>query len=205
MKPIQTFMEGLLNKDNKTKTMSMVDVFLNNCTERDPLSVWDAFENTGICKTSGRLTYDGYTLVKMSHDSEQTSIKIPIENTIFYNAKTPKSKNIIVFELLIKNDWIRTCVYDTNYIPHDSYNPRDKEMMVPVKEAIEMLRALLESNKFTAYPVQDSLKNLIRNLKTTNLRDDHGNIIMAVKISNIIKRWLEKMDSLNGYKKERGT
>ena len=190
MKPIQTFMEGLLNKDNKTKTMSMVDVFLNNCTERDPLSVWDAFENTGICKTSGGLIYDGYTLVKMSHDSEQTSIKIPIGNTIFYNAKTPKSKDIIVFELLIKNDWIRTCVYDTNYIPHDSYNLRDKEMMVSIKEAIEMVRALLESDKFKINSVQDSLKNLIRNLKTTNLRDDHGNIIMAVKISNIIKRWL---------------
>ena len=63
MKTLQYFTEDLLNKDNKTKAMSMVDVFLEDCIEGDPLSVWDAFKNTGICKTSERLVYDGYAYV----------------------------------------------------------------------------------------------------------------------------------------------
>lgn len=197
MKTLQYFTEGLLNKDNKTKTMSMVDVFLGDCIEGDPLSVWDAFKNTGICKTSERLVYDGYAYVHVEAVSKRLSIRIPIENTTFYNMGNQEDRNIIVFEMVIQGKRAYTDVCGNDYeIPIPS-NPRDKEMMVPIKEAIEMLRALLESNKFTAYPIQDSLKNLIRNLKTTNLRDDHDNIIMDVKISNIIKRWLEK----NGFTK----
>ena len=197
MKTLQYFMEGLLNKDNKTKAMSMVDVFLGDCIEGDPLSVWDAFKNTGICKTSERLVYDGYAYVHVEAVSKRLSIRIPIENTTFYNMGNQEDMNIIVFEMVIQGKRAYTDVCGDDYeIPIPS-NPRDKEMMVPIKEAIEMLRALLESNKFTAYPIQDSLKNLIRNLKTTNLRDDHDNIIMDVKISNIIKRWLEK----NGFTK----
>lgn len=175
----------------------MVDVFLGDCIEGDPLSVWDAFKNTGICKTSERLVYDGYAYVHVEAVSKRLSIRIPIENTIFYNMGNQEDMNIIVFEMVIQGKRAYTDVCGDDYeIPIPS-NPRDKEMMVPIKEAIEMLRALLESNKFTAYPIQDSLKNLIRNLKTTNLRDDHDNIIMDVKISNIIKRWLEK----NGFTK----
>lgn len=175
----------------------MVDVFLDDCIEGDPLSVWDAFKNTGICKTSERLVYDGYAYVHVEAVSKRLSIRIPIENTTFYNMGNQEDMNIIVFEMVIQGKRAYTDVCRDDYeIPIPS-NPRDKEMMVPIKEAIEMLRALLESNKFTAYPIQDSLKNLIRNLKTTNLRDDHDNIIMDVKISNIIKRWLEK----NGFTK----
>lgn len=197
MKTLQYFTEGLLNKDNKTKAMSMVDVFLGDCIEGDPLSVWDAFKNTGICKTSERLVYDGYAYVHVEAVSKRLSIRIPIENTTFYNMGNQEDMNIIVFEMVIQGKRAYTDVCGDDYeIPIPS-NPRDKEMMVPIKEAIEMLRALLESNKFTAFPIQDSLKNLIRNLKTTNLRDDHDNIIMDVKISNIIKRWLEK----NGFTK----
>ena len=197
MKTLQYFTEGLLNKDNKTKAMSMVDVFLGDCIEGDPLSVWDAFKNTGICKTSERLVYDGYAYVHVEAVSKRLSIRIPIENTTFYNMGNQEDMNIIVFEMVIQGKRAYTDACSADYeIPIPS-NPRDKEMMVPIKEAIEMLRALLESNKFTAYPIQDSLKNLIRNLKTTNLRDDHDNIIMDVKISNIIKRWLEK----NGFTK----
>lgn len=197
MKTLQYFTEGLLNKDNKTKAMSMVDVFLGDCIEGDPLSVWDAFKNTGICKTSERLVYDGYAYVHVGAVSKRLSIRIPIENATFYNMGNQEDRNIIVFEMVIQGKRAYTDVCGDDYeIPIPS-NPRDKEMMVPIKEAIEMLRALLESNKFTAYPIQDSLKNLIRNLKTTNLRDDHDNIIMDVKISNIIKRWLEK----NGFTK----
>lgn len=197
MKTLQYFTEGLLNKDNKTKAMSMVDVFLGDCIEGDPLSVWDAFKNTGICKTSERLVYDGYAYVHVEAVSKRLSIRIPIENTTFYNMGNQEDMNIIVFEMVIQGKRAYTDVCGDDYeIPIPS-NPRDKEMMVPIKEAIEMLRALLESNKFTAYPIQDSLKNLIRNLKTTNLRDDHDNIIMDVKISNIAKRWLEK----NGFTK----
>ena len=197
MKTLQYFTEGLLNKDNKTKAMSMVDVFLEDCIEGDPLSVWDAFKNTGICKTSERLVYDGYAYVHVEAVSKRLSIRIPIENTTFYNMGNQEDRNIIVFEMVIQGKRAYTDVCGDDYeIPIPS-NPRDKEMMVPIKEAIEMLRALLESNKFMAYPIQDSLKNLIRNLKTTNLRDDHGNIIMDVKISNIAKRWLEK----NGFTK----
>lgn len=197
MKTLQYFMEGLLNKDNKTKAMSMVDVFLGDCIEGDPLSVWDAFKNTGICKTSERLVYDGYAYVHVEAVSKRLSIRIPIENTTFYNMGNQEDRNIIVFEMVIQGKRAHTDVCRDDYeIPIPS-NPGDKEMMVPIKEAIEMLRALLESNKFTAYPIQDSLKNLIRNLKTTNLRDDHDNIIMDVKISNIAKRWLEK----NGFTK----
>lgn len=197
MKTLQYFTEGLLNKDNKTKAMSMVDVFLGDCIEGDPLSVWDAFKNTGICKTSERLVYDGYAYVHVEAVSKRLSIRIPIENTTFYNMGNQEDMNIIVFEMVIQGKRGYTDVCSADYeIPIPS-NPRDKEMMVPIKEAIEMLRALLESNKFTAYPIQDSLKNLIQNLKTTNLRDDHDNIIMDVKISNIAKRWLEK----NGFTK----
>ena len=163
-----------------------------DCIEGDPLSVWDAFKNTGICKTSERLVYDGYAYVHVEAVSKRLSIRIPIENTTFYNMRNQEDMNIIVFEMVIQGKRAYTDACSADYeIPIPS-NPRDKEMMVPIKEAIEMLRALLESNKFTAYPIQDSLKNLIRNLKTTNLRDDHDNIIMDVKISNITKRWLEK-------------
>lgn len=197
MKTLQYFTEGLLNKDNKTKAMSMVDVFLGDCIEGDPLSVWDAFKNTGICKTSERLVYDGYAYVHVEAVSKRLSIRIPIENTTFYNMGNQEDMNIIVFEMVIQGKRAYTDACSADYeIPIPS-NSRDKEMMVPIKEAIEMLRALLESNKFTAYPIQDSLKNLIRNLKTTNLRDDHDNIIMDVKISNIAKSWLEK----NGFTK----
>lgn len=168
-----------------------------DCIEGDPLSVWDAFKNTGICKTSERLVYDGYAYVHVEAVSKRLSIRIPIENATFYNMGNQEDRNIIVFEMVIQGKRTYTDVCRDDYeIPIPS-NPRDKEMMVPIKEAIEMLRALLESNKFTAYPIQDSLKNLIQNLKTTNLRDDHDNIIMDVKISNIAKRWLEK----NGFTK----
>lgn len=197
MKTLQYFTEGLLNKDNKTKAMSMVDAFLGDCIEGDPLSVWDAFKNTGICKTSERLVYDGYAYVHVEAVSKRLSIRIPIENATFYNTENQEDRNIIVFEMVIQGKRAYTDVCKVDYEIPIPFNPRDKEMMVPIKEAIEMLRALLESNKFTAYPIQDSLKNLIRNLKTTNLRDDHGNIIMDVKISNITKRWLEK----NGFTK----
>lgn len=197
MKTLQYFTEGLLNKDNKTKAMSMVDVFLEDCIEGDPLSVWDAFKNTGICKTSRRLTYDGYTLVRMGADSKEISIKIPIENSTFYNCETPTHKNIIVFELIIRKAQISTYIYLTNYIPHDSYDPRDKEMLVPIKESIEMMRTLLESDKFKIKPMSNSMEGLIRKINKTNICDDHDNIIMDVKISNIAKRWLEK----NGFTK----
>ena len=202
MKTLQYFTEGLLNKDNKTKAMSMVDVFLGDCIEGDPLSVWDAFENTGICKTSGRLVYDGYAYVHVEAISKRLSIRIPIENTTFYNIKNRKYKNIIVFEMVAQGRRAYTNVCRVDYeIP---FNSQDKGLMVPIKEAIEMLRALLESNKFTAYPIQDSLKFLIGKFNEANVYDDHGNPILSTKIINIIKRWLEK-NSLNGYKKERGT
>lgn len=194
---ITIFYGGPVKQGQQNKGHVHGRCILGDCIEGDPLSVWDAFKNTGICKTSERLVYDGYAYVHVEAVSKRLSIRIPIENTTFYNMGNQEDMNIIVFEMVIQGKRAYTDVCGDDYeIPIPS-NPRDKEMMVPIKEAIEMLRALLESNKFTAYPIQDSLKNLIRNLKTTNLRDDHDNIIMDVKISNIIKRWLEK----NGFTK----
>ena len=194
---ITIFYGGPVKQGQQNKGHVHGRCILGDCIEGDPLSVWDAFKNTGICKTSERLVYDGYAYVHVEAVSKRLSIRIPIENTTFYNMGNQEDRKIIVFEMVIqgKRSYTDVCVDDYE-IPIPP-NHRDKEMMVPIKEAIEMLRALLESNKFTAYPIQDSLKNLIRNLKTTNLRDDHDNIIMAVKISNIIKRWLEK----NGFTK----
>lgn len=193
---ITIFYGGPVKQGQQNKGHVHGRCILGDCIEGDPLSVWDAFKNTGICKTSERLVYDGYAYVHVEAVSKRLSIRIPIENTTFYNMGNQEDMYIIVFEMVIQ-ERAYTDVCSADYeIPIPS-NPRDKEMMVPIKEAIEMLRALLESNKFTAYPIQDSLKNLIRNLKTTNLRDDHDNIIMDVKISNIAKRWLEK----NGFTK----
>lgn len=197
MKPIQTFIEGLLNKDNKTKAMSMVDAFLDDCIEGDPLSVWDAFENTGICKTSGRLVYDGYAYVQMQAISKRLSIRIPIENATFYNTKNQEDRNIIVFEMVAQGKRAYTDVCRVDYEIPIPFNSHDKGLMVPIKEATEMLRTLLESNKFTAYPIQDSLKDIIKKLNAVNIYDGRGGRVMTTKIVNITKRWLEK----NGFTK----
>ena len=129
--------------------------------------------------------------------SKRLSIRIPIENTTFYNTGNQEDRNIIVFEMVIQRKRAYTDVCRDDYEIPIPFNPRDKEMMVPIKEAIEMLRALLESNKFTAYPIQDSLKLLIEKFNKANVYDDHGNPILGTKISNTAKRWLEK----NGFTK----